>query len=118
MLPESYISYSNQIYERSLDRIEGLARLLVFEKFVHANPHEAFIESRKNLRGRAFSYSLYGPNHRFKGDLTPNTSVEGLKMIIYDAATVHIPYGAGWDARKINQLVHQTVGPVTLVSLH
>jgi hypothetical protein len=27
----------------------------------------------------------------------------------YDVASLHIPYGPGWDARRIEKLIYQTV---------
>ncbi|KAJ7635860.1 hypothetical protein B0H17DRAFT_1217253 [Mycena rosella] len=40
------------IYERSLTRIEGLARLLVLEKLANTDARYTFLESRRTLRGR------------------------------------------------------------------
>jgi hypothetical protein len=109
------ISY--QIYERSIARIEGLARLLALEKLADANTREAFLESRKRLRGRPIAYGrYYRRKHKHKGDLKADMSVGGLEMNDYDVATLHIPYGPGWDARRIDKLVYQTVRHVHLLS--
>ncbi|RDB20236.1 hypothetical protein Hypma_012620 [Hypsizygus marmoreus] len=78
------------IYERSITRIEGLARLLVLEK---------------NLRGRPNPLQRYNRRKsKYKGDLKAHTSIGGLEMNDYDVATLHIPYGPGWNARRIDKL--------------
>ena len=33
----------------------------------------------------------------------------GLETNDYDVSSLHIPYGPGWDARRIQKLVYQTV---------
>ncbi|KAJ3511469.1 hypothetical protein NLJ89_g4078 [Agrocybe chaxingu] len=72
------------IYERAVVRMAGLARLLVLEK--------------RNRRGR-----------NLKGDLKEGDIIAGLEMNDYDVTSLHIPYGPGWDARRIDKLVYQTV---------
>ena len=105
----SYLK-SYQIYERSIARIEGLARLLALEKLADTDTREAFLQSRKTLRGRPIAYNrYYRRKRRYKGDLKADMSVGGLEMNDYDVATLHIPYGPGWDARRIDKLVYQTV---------
>ncbi|KAF8905746.1 hypothetical protein CPB84DRAFT_1844751 [Gymnopilus junonius] len=97
------------IYERSIARMEGLARLLVLEKLKDDNMRNAFIEGRRQLRGRPQNY--YRQNKRngrkYKGDLKAETGM-GIEMNDYDVASLHIPYGPGWDARRIDKLVYQT----------
>ncbi|KAG5637903.1 hypothetical protein H0H81_002731 [Sphagnurus paluster] len=97
------------IYERSIARIEGLARLLVLEKLTDTDTRYNFLESRRSLRGRP------NPLHRYfrrkaklRGDLKADTTIAGLEMNDYDVATLHIPYGPGWDARRIDKLIYQT----------
>jgi hypothetical protein len=34
--------------------------------------------------------------------------IGGLEMNDYDVVSLHIPYGPGWDARRIEKLVYQT----------
>ena len=38
-----------------------------------------------------------------------NLDIGGLEMNDYDVVSLHIPYGPGWDARRIDKLVYQTV---------
>ncbi|KAF8905742.1 hypothetical protein CPB84DRAFT_1960271 [Gymnopilus junonius] len=95
------------IYERSIARMEGLARLLVLEKLKDDDIRSAFLEGRRQLRGRPHNYSREDRDSRrkFKGDLKAQTDIE---MNDYDVASLHIPYGPGWDARRIDKLVYQT----------
>ncbi|KAF9460934.1 hypothetical protein BDZ94DRAFT_1264751 [Collybia nuda] len=97
------------IYERSIARIEGLARLLVLEKLTNTDVRYAFLESRRTLRGRPNPLNQYRRRKRkHNGDLKADTAIGGLEMNDYDVATLHIPYGPGWDARRIDKLVYQT----------
>lgn len=100
-----------QIYERSIVRIEGLARLLALERLSDTDARYAFLDSRRVLRGRPNNpMSRYNKRKRqYKGDLKADTSVGGLEMNDYDVASLHIPYGPGWEARRIDKLVYQTV---------
>ncbi|KAG5643246.1 hypothetical protein DXG03_001296 [Asterophora parasitica] len=93
------------IYERSIARIEGLARLLVLEKLADTDIRFNFMESRRSLRGRPNPLSrYYKRKSKYKGDLKTDTSIGGLEMNDYDVATLHIPYGPGWDAHRIDKL--------------
>ncbi|KXN88341.1 hypothetical protein AN958_07486 [Leucoagaricus sp. SymC.cos] len=96
------------IYERSIIKIEGLARLLVLEKLRDAESRYNFLESRRDLRGRPFA--LRRPSskkkRKYRNDL--KTEIGGLEMNDYDVVSLHIPYGPGWDAKRIEKLVYQT----------
>ncbi|KIK54450.1 hypothetical protein GYMLUDRAFT_63236 [Collybiopsis luxurians FD-317 M1] len=96
------------IYERSIVRIEGLARLLVFEKLKSADSRASFLQSRRTLRGRPFVYNPVRRKRGLKGDLKNQEAIGGLEMNDYDVVSLHIPYGPGWDARRIDKLVYQT----------
>ncbi|KAL0573061.1 hypothetical protein V5O48_008902 [Marasmius crinis-equi] len=97
------------IYERSITRVEGLARLLVFEKLKDADSRYQFLESRRTLRGRPNALNRYARRKKqLKGDLKANMAIGGLEMNDYDVVSLHIPYGPGWDARRIEKLVYQT----------
>jgi hypothetical protein len=88
--------------------MEGLARLLVLEKLTDDNMRTAFLEGRRTLRGRpnANRYNRYN-KRKHKGDLKVESGI-GIEMNDYDVASLHIPYGPGWDARRIDKLVYQT----------
>ncbi|KAF8169052.1 hypothetical protein K438DRAFT_1730433 [Mycena galopus ATCC 62051] len=99
------------IYERSIVRVTGLARLLVLEKLTNTDERFAFLESRRTLRGRPNPLNQYNrrQKRKFKGDLKGEANaLSGLEMNDYDVASLHIPYGPGWDARRIDKLVYQT----------
>ncbi|KAK7044109.1 hypothetical protein VNI00_007826 [Paramarasmius palmivorus] len=97
------------IYERSIARVEGLARLLVFEKLRDADSRYQFLEARRTLRGRPNALTQNQRRKRkYKGDLKADTSIGGLEMNDYDVVSLHIPYGPGWDARRIEKLVYST----------
>ncbi|KAJ7213244.1 ankyrin repeat protein [Mycena rebaudengoi] len=98
------------IYERSIARITGLARLLVLEKLTTTDIRFAFLESRRELRGRPNPLNRYNKRTRKrKGDLKADgAAIGGLEINDYDVASLHIPYGPGWDARRIDKLVYQT----------
>lgn len=107
---QSRTQYSHQIYERSIIKIEGLARLLALEKLHSADARYKFLDSRRELRGRPFA--LRQPKNRkqrkYHGDLK-KTEVGGLEMNDYDVASLHIPYGPGWTSQRIEKLIYQTV---------
>ncbi|KAG6906166.1 hypothetical protein DXG01_015516 [Tephrocybe rancida] len=97
------------IYERSIARIEGLARLLVLEKLTNTSVRYDFLESRRRLRGRPNPLNRYAKRkNKYKGDLKTAMSAGGLEMNDYDVQTLHIPYGPGWTARRIDKLIYQT----------
>jgi hypothetical protein len=91
--------------------MEGLARLLVFEKLMDGDARYAFLESRRKLRSRPNPLSRYNNRNKrkYRGDLKEEKEIGGLEMNDYDVASLHIPYGPGWDARRIDKLVYQTV---------
>ncbi|KAJ3554518.1 hypothetical protein NP233_g12406 [Leucocoprinus birnbaumii] len=97
------------IYERSINKIEGLARLLVLEKIKDADARYNFLEHRRTLRGRPYQLRLpiSKRKRKYKGDLK-DESIGGLEMNDYDVVSLHIPYGPGWDAKRIEKLVYQT----------
>lgn len=84
-------------------------RLLALEKLQNAEDRYKFLDSRRDFRGRPFP--LRRPENKakrkYKGDL--KTDLSGLEMNDYDVASLHIPYGPGWNAQRIERLVYQTV---------
>ncbi|KIL59500.1 hypothetical protein M378DRAFT_200085 [Amanita muscaria Koide BX008] len=97
------------IFERSIAKIEGLARLLVLEKLGDSDRRHAFLDSRRAHRGRPqASYWRYRKaTRKYKGDLKLD-QMDQLEMNDYDVGSLHIPYGPGWDARRIDKLIYQT----------
>lgn len=97
--------------------MQGLARLLVFEKLADTSTRSAFLQSRRELRGRPAASTRYRRYHKryYRGDLKGASAIGGLEMNDYDVASLHIPYGPGWDARRIEKLIFQTVRVFTVV---
>ena len=110
-----------QIYERSITGIKGLARLLVLEKLYETDARNSFLMSRRVLRGRPNPDDVFRRYRRrknkYKGDLKADTSVVALEMNDYDVSSLHIPYGPGWTARRIDKLVYQMARTVHTISL-
>ncbi|TFK24224.1 ankyrin repeat protein [Coprinopsis marcescibilis] len=96
------------IYERSIAKMLGLARLLVFEKLKDGDMRTSFLDARRQLRGRPNALARYTNRRMYKGDLKEETAIGGLEMNDYEVTSLHIPYGPGWDARRIDKLVYQT----------
>ena len=87
-----------------------MARLLVLEKLADPDARTAFMADRRTVRGRpGIPYRYHRRKRTYKGDLKANAAIGGLEMNDYDVATLHIPYGPGWDARRIEKLIYQTV---------
>ncbi|KAF9530937.1 hypothetical protein CPB83DRAFT_849901 [Crepidotus variabilis] len=96
------------IYERSIAKMTGLARLLVLEKLATTDTRLEFLDSRRNLRGRPAQNHPYINDKKLKGDLKADDTIAGLALNNYDVTTLHVPYGQKWDARRIDKLVYQT----------
>ncbi|KAI0750408.1 hypothetical protein C8Q74DRAFT_1373995 [Fomes fomentarius] len=97
------------IFERSLQRVQGLARLVALERFSDPASKDRYLVDRRKLRARPEA-QFDNPHRRKKqkGDLKANLDIGGLEMNDYDVVSLHIPYGPGWDARRIDKLVYQT----------
>ena len=91
--------------------MEGLARLLVLEKLTDTDTRYAFLKNRRNLRGRPNPLNRYNKQKmkKLKGDLKADSLPVSIEMNDYDVQSLHTPYGPGWDARRIERLVYQTV---------
>ncbi|KAF8335572.1 ankyrin repeat protein [Amanita rubescens] len=97
------------IFERSIVRVEGLARLLVLERLATFDERQSFLQARRELRGRPGAPRRSRKMKRkFKNDLKSLGELEELEMNDYDVGSLHIPYGPGWDARRIDKLIYQT----------
>lgn len=70
---------------------------------------DIFTALRRKLRGRPTSTRSARNRQRLKGDLKMDDSPFDLEMKEYDVQSLHIPYGPGWDARRIERLVYAVV---------
>ncbi|KAH8991545.1 hypothetical protein EDB92DRAFT_2114535 [Lactarius akahatsu] len=99
-----------KIYERAVGRVQGLARLLAIEKLATPEARDLYQYRRSLLRGRPVNRRLlytWG-GRRYKNDLKMDAVFSGLEMSDYDVINLHIPYGPGWDARRIERLINKT----------
>ncbi|KAH9017611.1 ankyrin repeat protein [Lactarius pseudohatsudake] len=98
------------IYERAVGHVQGLARLLAIEKLATPEARNRYHSQRSLLRGQpAFSRSSYvRGRRRYKSDLKADAVFGGLEMSDYDLVNLHIPYGPGWDTKRIEKLVYKT----------
>ncbi|KAF8260330.1 hypothetical protein EI94DRAFT_1780506 [Lactarius quietus] len=98
------------IYERAIGRVPGLARLLAIEKLATPEASRQYQFRRSSLRGRPFiPRSSYNRRQRkYKGDLKAAEVFSGLEMSDYDVVNLHIPYGPGWDARRIERHIYKS----------
>ncbi|KAH9170813.1 hypothetical protein EDB89DRAFT_2230438 [Lactarius sanguifluus] len=98
------------IYERAVGHVQGLARLLAIEKLATPEARNRYHSQRSLLRGQpAFTRSSYARSRRrYKSDLKVDAVFGGLEMSDYDLVNLHIPYGPGWDTKRIEKLVYKT----------
>jgi hypothetical protein len=103
------VLFSPKIYERAVSRVQGLARLLAIEKLSTPEMRSQYQQRRSVLRGRIHSTVHTRPGCRYRGDLKADATFSGLESSDYDIVNLHIPYGPGWDARRIEKLIYKTV---------
>ncbi|CAG7847199.1 SubName: Full=Uncharacterized protein {ECO:0000313/EMBL:CCA66774.1} [Serendipita indica DSM 11827] len=101
------------IFERSINRIEGLARLLVLERLSNPDDRTKYLESRRELRGRpetvGYSRRAMRRRKRVKGDVRAQAALfGGLSSSDYGTQSFHIPYGPGFDAKKLTKFIYGT----------
>ncbi|KAH9949864.1 ankyrin [Amylocystis lapponica] len=96
------------IFERAVNRIEGLARLLVLEKFMDVDVRTEYLSDRRALRARPEKRYFFFNKKEYVGDLKSAIDIGGLQTNDYDVVSPHIPYGRGWDARRIEKLIFRT----------
>lgn len=103
------VTFPPKIYERAVSRVQGLARLLAIEKLATPEIRSRYQQRRSVLRGRNNSTTYIQPGRRYKGDLKADAAFSGLESSDYDIVNLHVPYGPGWDARRIEKLIYKTV---------
>ncbi|KOC16985.1 ankyrin repeat protein [Aspergillus flavus AF70] len=98
------------IYERSFSRTVGLARLLVLERLPKSSDRDAYLEQRREERGRPARQqqmrSLKSLNGNIKSDWEDEIPewMEGDEYSDYHTMT--IPYGPKFHAKRIERLVY------------
>ncbi len=99
----------DKIYERAVGHVQGLPRLLAIEKLATPDARSQYQQRRSLLRGRPGHSSNVRDRRRYKSDLKADAVFGGLEMSDYDVVNLHIPYGPGWDARRVEKLIYKTV---------
>jgi len=99
------------IFERSINRIEGLARLLVLEKLSDPDDRTKYLERRRVLRGRpeapGYSRRVMRRRRKVKGDLKAvDEMFGGISTTDYGTQSFHVPYGPGLDSKKIEKFIY------------
>ncbi|TFY63651.1 hypothetical protein EVG20_g6224 [Dentipellis fragilis] len=101
------------IFERSINRTQGLGRLLVLEKLADPDSRVEYLNDRSTLRGRPLVANYYYSRQsrqarKYNGDLKSQAAFSGLEMNDYDVVSLHIPYGPGWTCGRIEKLIYKT----------
>ena len=98
------------IFERNFARTTGLARLLVYEKLPENSDREAYINERREERGRPGVQSHFRQRHELTGNIKQHATDEVNEGIEEDAVanyhTFTIPYGPKFNARRIEKLLY------------
>ncbi|RMD43987.1 hypothetical protein DV735_g1143, partial [Chaetothyriales sp. CBS 134920] len=97
------------IFERSFQRIKGLARLLVLEKLPHPTDRDNYLAKRRLERGRAPLPWNARSRHQLPGnvkDKQPEDIAEWVEEEeVSNYHTFTIPYGPKYNAKKIEKLL-------------
>ena len=94
-----------------MGRVQGLARLLAIEKLATPEARSQYQLRRSLLRGRpdVGGSSDVKARRWFNGDLKSDAMFSGLELSDYDMVNLHIPYGPGWNTRRIEKHIYKTV---------
>ncbi|KAJ6261350.1 hypothetical protein Dda_4020 [Drechslerella dactyloides] len=98
------------IYERNINRLKGLAKLLLLERLPNAEEREDYLESRRTERGRPPR-----ANQRYKVTLKGDLKAQGAEVAEWDITdeeqsnyhTISIPYGKPHNAKRSEKLLYQ-----------
>ncbi|PWW71736.1 ankyrin [Tuber magnatum] len=95
------------IYERAFNRTVGLARLLVLEAFPEPEMRDAYVRQRKQEMGRPVDPYASLWMKRNRGDKKQGADEDLAEWNFEDMSNYEkfsIPYGPGYDAKKIERL--------------
>lgn len=98
------------IYERNINRLKGLAKLLVLERLPDADERETYLDDRRNERGRPAR-----TNRRQLKTLKGDLKAQGAEVPEWESLgedesnyhTVSIPYGKPHHAKRSEKLLFQ-----------
>ncbi|KAF3917841.1 hypothetical protein ABW20_dc0105725 [Dactylellina cionopaga] len=98
------------IYERSITRLKGLAKLLVLEHLPDIEERDAYLEDRRSERGRPAKQ-----NRNSRKTLNGDLKAQGGEVPEWDITeeeqsnyhTVSVPYGKPHNAKRSEKLLYQ-----------
>ena len=97
------------IFERSFGRTEGLARLLILEKLPKSRDRDAYLDQRREERGRPAVNRWRMRKRLIYGNIKNDYEDEVAEWVDEDVSDYHtltIPYGPQFHARKIEKLLY------------
>ncbi|OQO13617.1 hypothetical protein B0A48_01846 [Cryoendolithus antarcticus] len=98
------------IFERSFGRTEGLARLLIIEKLPKSDERDAYIDQRREERGRPRANRMRQKQKQIRGNIKNGWENEVAEWVeAEDVSNYHtftVPYGPEFHARKIEKLLY------------
>lgn len=98
------------IFERSFGRTEGLARLLILERLPKSSDRDAYLDQRREERGRPAIDRYRMQRYMISGDIKADWEDEVAEWIdsaeVSSYHTFTVPYGPNFHARKIDRLLY------------
>ncbi|KAK3702220.1 hypothetical protein LTR37_015052 [Vermiconidia calcicola] len=97
------------IYERSFARTEGLSRLLILEKLPKSDDREAYLDQRREERGRPAANRRRQKQRQIYGNIKNDFEDEIAEWADDEVSSYHsftIPYGPKFNAKKIEKLLY------------
>ncbi|EPS41484.1 hypothetical protein H072_4612 [Dactylellina haptotyla CBS 200.50] len=97
------------IYERSINRLKGLAKLLVLERLPDAEERETYLEDRRSERGRP-AKTFHRSKKTLNGDLKAEAEIPEWEISEEEQSSYHtisIPYGKPHNAKRSEKLLYQ-----------
>ncbi|KAK6419610.1 hypothetical protein LTR95_017028, partial [Oleoguttula sp. CCFEE 5521] len=98
------------IFERSFGRTEGLARLLIIEKLPKSDERDAYIDQRREERGRPRANRMRQKQKQIRGNIKNGWENEVAEWVesedVSNYHTFTVPYGPEFHARKIEKLLY------------
>ncbi|CAI6095948.1 unnamed protein product [Clonostachys chloroleuca] len=98
------------VYERSLVRTLGLARLLILERLPTESDRESYMNQRRKERGRPPLDSSRNSRNQLPGNIKDQDPQDVAEWVVEDEVsnyhTFTIPYGPYYNAKKIEKLLY------------
>jgi hypothetical protein len=98
------------IFERSFGRTQGLARLLILEKFPKTTDRDSYMDQRRAEKGRPTLNRGYRNQYRMSGNIKDREEDEIAEWVDQEEVasyhTMTVPYGPKYHAGKINRLLY------------